>query len=139
MRPSIAFQLLILCSAWAEPRTGGAGALCGVLLTCTRPCTTAGLVPQACLPFGRLVTLVGARCAQTALVLLLSFGMRTVRWHSSGVSWCQRLCEQPDERREADAQVSEPASAGRAPRECRRDARAPVNSGLAEGAQGGRY
>ena len=82
---------------------------------------------------------VGARCAQTALVLLLSFGMRTVRWHSSGVSWCQRLCEQPDERREADAQGSEPASAGRAPRECRRDARAPVNSGLAEGAQGGRY
>ena len=53
---------------------------------------------------------VGARCAQTAPVLLLSFGMRAVRWHSSGVSWCQRLCEQLCERRRADAQGSEPAS-----------------------------
>jgi len=53
---------------------------------------------------------VGARCAQTAPVLLLSFGMRAVRWHSSGVSWCQRLCEQLGERRKADAQGSEPAS-----------------------------
>ena len=53
---------------------------------------------------------VGARCAQMARVLLLSSGMRTVRCHSSGVSWCQRLCWLLDERRKADAQGSEPAS-----------------------------
>ena len=47
---------------------------------------------------------VGARCAQMARVLLLSSGMRTVRCHSSGVSWCQRLCWLLDERRKADAQ-----------------------------------
>ena len=92
-----------------EARAGGAGA--GAAAPTARGVFTelSEEQPGESLLEGRPV---GARCAQTAPVLLLSFGMRAVRWHSSGVSWCQRLCEQLGERRKADAQgnCGEPTS-----------------------------